>query len=1491
MASFQGCATVLSANIHTPKSPPRTFGGDPKVSLAAQDASKNLDSIQRLFVASDARDDGELRGEKRRKLDNGDAIPVNQVEFEDNKSVVLAKVSFDLDFGTASQDQMGIENASSSSQTSIVASFETFYKSDPDAFEVRLFNTATGAGVDIVATTHNDLLRSIAPHLYTAASLATSRHGKKSRPVTRASFCRCLLVPPRQDHNKYRLEVEIRWMLGLSVVEEPSVKTSYMKDDLRLLSKHFPNAAARADTKWSLSDFYESVHVPPADLQVSPRIQQSLSETLLYPFQQRAVDWLLKREGVAFSSTGQLESCIELTPSASFTQMKDAFGKRCDVSQLRGMIVTDPNEARGDTLQSLRGGMLAEEMGLGKTVELIALMSHHKRNMPNGNVFDIHTGAHVKPSGATLIITPPSILEQWISEIHTHAPELRVLHYKGLLPSSTSKNVHDVATVENLMRYDVVLTTYNVLSKEIHFATPPPDRSLRKKPRHERRKSPLIEISWWRVCLDEAQMVESGVSQAARVARTIPRCNAWAITGTPLRKDVQDLRGLLIFLRCDAFHNKTVWDRLDKSSFKAVFNQIALRHTKDKVRDELRLPPQKRVVITVPFTAIEEQNYSEMIRQMCDACWLSPEGNPLDEDRDVADPEVIERMREWLVRLRQTCLHAHVGRKNRRALGAKNGALRTVHEVLEVMIEQNDTNTKAEARDMILHHIQMGHVKAYAGNVDNRAETALRVFQDALTEAQAYVASCRSELLLEIEKAGNTTTSDNLLAVTGDEVSDGEEEMQNDHTSRLAVMRKSLRSFLELEHACTFFIGTTYHQMQSAPLIELDPEETLRLNTLELEWYAKAQAIRRELLTESKNRAQQQMAIIESTKSVHRIPDIEDLQDFGGIESRKFLDMMDNISDFMNAQAKQIETWRTNIIDILLTRLVDDDNGDEDTGEELAKSVEQQDELYVYMMAYRTLVADRSTAVHGLKNELVDHEIDYAENQTREKEPQKRGHAPELVVEVAHARRKLQSILEVGSLKGVISSVRSLLTSLQWKADGGDSRAIAELNVVQKHFARIQVITTDQAKIVTAMEKEQDMFRTTMNQRLEYYRQFQHISDTVGKWKEELDETFDEREYDRCKLLHKRKGDLVATLKKKHAYLVNLRRENREDIKNECVICQDEIQIGVLTTCGHKYCKECINIWWTAHRSCPMCKQKLGSSDFKNINFKPSEIKAQEEIQDLANSSQASSPGSSNLSIYSDMSSTTMNEIKNIDLSGSYGTKIDMIARHLLWIRANDPGAKSIIFSQFGDFLSVLREALKKWKIGVSGIAEKDGILRFKNDTAVNCFLLDAKSDSSGLNLVNATYVFLCEPLINPAIELQAIARVHRIGQQRPTTVFMYLVSDTVEEAIYNISVARRLEHMSKAKSTVSDSDTSTPGLQEKSLDKANSAELQAAPLKQLLRTKGDGEIVKADDLWRCLFGNARGDPNRRQALEREMGRHLRGEAAEGRIAEAEESI
>ena len=61
---------------------------------------------------------------------------------------------------------------------------------------------------------------------------------------------------------------------------------------------------------------------------------------------------------------------------------------------------------------------------------------------------------------------------------------------------------------------------------------------------------------------------------------------------------------------------------------------------------------------------------------------------------------------------------------------------------------------------------------------------------------------------------------------------------------------------------------------------------------------------------------------------------------------------------------------------------------------------------------------------------------------------------------------------------------------------------------------------------------------------------------------------------------------------------------------------------------------------------------------------------------------------------------------------------------------------------------------------------------------------------SNGLNLTEASHVVLMEPNLNPAIELQAIGRVDRIGQTRETCVHRFIVADSVEETIWEMNQA-----------------------------------------------------------------------------------------------------
>lgn len=124
----------------------------------------------------------------------------------------------------------------------------------------------------------------------------------------------------------------------------------------------------------------------------------------------------------------------------------------------------------------------------------------------------------------------------------------------------------------------------------------------------------------------------------------------------------------------------------------------------------------------------------------------------------------------------------------------------------------------------------------------------------------------------------------------------------------------------------------------------------------------------------------------------------------------------------------------------------------------------------------------------------------------------------------------------------------------------------------------------------------------------------------------------------------------------------------------------------------------------------------------------------------------------------------------------------------------------------------------------------------------------------------------------------------------------MYLVQDTVEESIYELSVSRRLAHIvqkekekeSRSADAFEVDDRTVKNITETAIDSANSWEMQDAALARLMAGGGEGELVKKDDLWQCLFGNPvtkKDDKNLQAAAESEVARFLRGEAAEQRRA------
>lgn len=188
------------------------------------------------------------------------------------------------------------------------------------------------------------------------------------------------------------------------------------------------------------------------------------------------------------------------------------------------------------------GGVLADEMGMGKTIQTIALFMSDPTKRPN------------------LVVGPTVALMQWKHEIETHTKEgmLKVLLFHGANRASTAKELEE---------YDVILTSYAVLE------------SVFRKERYGfkrvngvvKQKSPLHAVNFYRVILDEAHNIKDRTSGTAKAANELKCQKRWCLSGTPLQNRIGEMYSLIRFLKLDPFY-KYFCTKCDCSSSEWLFS-------------------------------------------------------------------------------------------------------------------------------------------------------------------------------------------------------------------------------------------------------------------------------------------------------------------------------------------------------------------------------------------------------------------------------------------------------------------------------------------------------------------------------------------------------------------------------------------------------------------------------------------------------------------------------------------------------------------------------------------------------------------------------------------------------------------------------------------------------------------------------------------------------------------------------------------------------
>jgi hypothetical protein len=145
-------------------------------------------------------------------------------------------------------------------------------------------------------------------------------------------------------------------------------------------------------------------------------------------------------------------------------------------------------------------------------------------------------------------------------------------------------------------------------------------------------------------------------------------------------------------------------------------------------------------------------------------------------------------------------------------------------------------------------------------------------------------------------------------------------------------------------------------------------------------------------------------------------------------------------------------------------------------------------------------------------------------------------------------------------------------------------------------------------------------------------------------------------------------------------------------------------------------------------------------------------------------------------------------------------TKLEAVAAEIRAMMARGNGSKAVIFSQYTRMLDLLTIRLSGDGVGVARISgdmtrqQRDVNLdAFRRHNSTRVIMISLKAGGEGLNLQNADHIFVVDPWWNPAAELQAIDRVHRIGQTKRVTAIRFIIKDSIEERIVQLQDKKKL--------------------------------------------------------------------------------------------------
>ncbi|XP_035177084.1 E3 ubiquitin-protein ligase SHPRH isoform X2 [Oxyura jamaicensis] len=947
-----------------------------------------------------------------------------------------------------------------------------------------------------------------------------------------------------------------------------------------------------------------------------------------------------------------------------------------------------------------------------------------------------HCLVSMKPvsTGATLIISPSSICHQWVDEINRHvrSSSLRVLVYQGV-------KKHGFLQPHMLAEQEVVITTYDVLRTELNYVDIPHSNSedgrrFRNQKRYMAIPSPLVAVEWWRICLDEAQMVECTTAKAAEMALRLSGINRWCVSGTPVQRGLEDLYGLVLFLGVDPYWVKHWWDQLlyrpycrkNPHPLYSLIAKIMWRSAKKDVIDQIQIPPQTENVHWLHFSPVERHFYHRQHEVCCqDALAKLRKISDWTLKLSSLDRRTVTSILYPLLRLRQACCHPQAVRGEFLPL---QKSTMTMEELLTSLQKKCRTECEEAHRQLVCA------LNGLAGiHIIKEYELAAELYREVLRSSEEHKEKLKTDSLQRLHSTHNLME---LLAK---------------HTGIPPTLRDS-RLAEEAEQLRQHYMSKSNAEVAEAhqalqPVFQTIRELQRKIHSGSPWWLDVIQTAIQYAIDEELVQRVQNEITSNYKQQTSKLSMAEKFRDCRGLqyllttqldEVKKFQKIVrEAVKNLEGPPSKQVIEAAT-ICHLRPVRLPlnncvfckADELFTEYESKLFSHTVKGQMAIFEEMIEDEEgLVDDRlPTTSRGL----------WATSETER--------ALKAILSFAKAHRMDVKLTEEGSI--------FLELFEAWKK---------EYKLLHEYW----MVLRDHVSAIDELAMATERLRVRHPDEPKPNPPVLHIIEPH------------EVEQNRVKLLND-KAVAKSQLQKKLGqllYLTNLEKSQDKTTggvnPEPCPICARQLgkQWAVLT-CGHCFCNECTAIIIEQYSvgtrrssiKCAICRQ---TTSHKEISYV--------------------------------FTAETANQEDDIPVKGSHSTKVEAVVRTLKRIQFKDPGAKSLVFSTWQDVLDIISKALYDNNMTfsqINGISKfQENLSAFKYDPKINILLLPLHTGSNGLNIIEATHVLLVEPILNPAHELQAIGRVHRIGQTKSTIVHRFLIKATIEERMQTMlkTVDRRL--------------------------------------------------------------------------------------------------